>query len=74
MQLLAEGLPNKIIATRLHITEHTAKFHVSAILTKLGAASRTEAVTTRRPPWPARAVMQPVRLMMTGNWRNAVSH
>lgn len=46
LQLLAEGLPNKIIATRLHITEHTAKFHVSSILLKLGAASRTEAVTT----------------------------
>ena len=46
LQLLAQGLPNKIIATRLHITEHTAKFHVSSILMKLGAASRTEAVTT----------------------------
>lgn len=46
LQLLAQGLPNKIIAARLHITEHTAKFHVSSILMKLGAASRTEAVTT----------------------------
>jgi DNA-binding NarL/FixJ family response regulator len=45
LQLLAQGLPNKIIANRLHISEHTAKFHVSAIMTKLGAASRTEAVT-----------------------------
>jgi len=45
LQLMAQGLPNKLIANRLHITEHTAKFHVSAILTKLGAASRTEAVT-----------------------------
>jgi two-component system, NarL family, nitrate/nitrite response regulator NarL len=45
LQLMAQGLPNKLIAHRLHITEHTAKFHVSAILTKLGAASRTEAVT-----------------------------
>jgi DNA-binding NarL/FixJ family response regulator len=45
LQLMAEGLPNKLIANRLRITEHTAKFHVSAILTKLGAASRTEAVT-----------------------------
>ncbi|HLV98291.1 MAG TPA: response regulator transcription factor [Ktedonobacterales bacterium] len=45
LQLLAEGLPNKLIATRLHISEHTAKFHVSAIMLKLGAASRTEAVT-----------------------------
>ncbi len=45
LQLLAQGFPNKIIAQRLHISEHTAKFHVSAIMTKLGAASRTEAVT-----------------------------
>src|SRR5690348_14655726 len=45
LQLMAQGLPNKLIAQRLHITEHTAKFHVSAILTKLAAASRTEAVT-----------------------------
>jgi DNA-binding NarL/FixJ family response regulator len=44
LQLLAEGLPNKLIAQRLHITEHTAKFHVSSIMLKLGAASRTEAV------------------------------
>lgn len=46
LQLLAQGFPNKIIALRLHISEHTAKFHVSAIMTKLGAASRTEAVTS----------------------------
>jgi DNA-binding NarL/FixJ family response regulator len=45
LQLLAEGLPNKLIALRLGISEHTAKFHVSAIMTKLGATSRTEAVT-----------------------------
>lgn len=45
LQLMAQGLPNKLIAQRLRITEHTAKFHVSAILTKLAAASRTEAVT-----------------------------
>jgi two-component system nitrate/nitrite response regulator NarL len=42
--LLAEGLPNKTIADRLHISEHTVKFHVNAILSKLGAQSRTEAV------------------------------
>ncbi len=45
LQLLAQGFPNKIIAQRLKISEHTAKFHVSSIMTKLGAASRTEAVT-----------------------------
>ncbi|RIK40470.1 MAG: hypothetical protein DCC55_14995 [Chloroflexi bacterium] len=41
---LAEGLANKEIARRLGISEHTVKFHVNAILGKLGAQSRTEAV------------------------------
>lgn len=44
LQLLAEGLPNKTIARQLDISEHTVKFHVNAILGKLGAQSRTEAV------------------------------
>jgi two-component system nitrate/nitrite response regulator NarL len=44
LRLMAEGLPNKIIAGRLGVSEHTIKFHVNAILGKLGAASRTEAV------------------------------
>jgi two-component system, NarL family, response regulator YdfI len=43
--LIALGLPNKIIAYRLGITLHTAKFHVAQILAKLDATSRTEAVT-----------------------------
>jgi DNA-binding NarL/FixJ family response regulator len=45
LSLLAEGAGNKEIAARLHISEHTAKFHVSSILGKLGAATRTEAVS-----------------------------
>ena len=45
LRLMALGLGNKEIASRLDISEHTAKFHVSSILAKLGAASRTEAVT-----------------------------
>jgi DNA-binding NarL/FixJ family response regulator len=44
LQLLAQGLPNKQIAQRLGISEHTAKFHVNAILGKLGAQSRSEAI------------------------------
>jgi len=44
LELVAEGLSNKLIAARLGISEHTAKFHVNAILTKLGADTRTEAV------------------------------
>ena len=43
LRLLAEGLPNKTIARRLDISEHTVKFHVNAIMGKLGAQSRTEA-------------------------------
>lgn len=45
MRLLALGLPNKAIAIELGISEHTVKFHVGAMLSKLGARSRTEAVT-----------------------------
>ena len=44
LALLAEGLPNKTIAARLDISEHTVKFHVNSILAKLGARSRTDAV------------------------------
>jgi NarL family two-component system response regulator YdfI len=44
LQMLAAGLANKEIAARLNISDHTAKFHVAAILGKLGAATRTEAV------------------------------
>ena len=45
LQLMALGLPNKNIAARLGISLHTVKYHVAAILTKLDASSRTEAVT-----------------------------
>jgi DNA-binding NarL/FixJ family response regulator len=44
LQLVAEGLPNKLIANRLGISEHTVKFHITSILSKLDASSRTEAV------------------------------
>jgi DNA-binding NarL/FixJ family response regulator len=44
LQLLARGLANKQIAVSLGISEHTVKFHVSSIYTKLGATNRTEAV------------------------------
>jgi DNA-binding NarL/FixJ family response regulator len=42
---MADGASNKAIARRLGISFHTAKFHVAAILAKLNADSRTEAVT-----------------------------
>ena len=45
LEMLSRGLPNKLIARRLSISEHTVKFHVSSIYTKLGASSRTDAVS-----------------------------
>jgi DNA-binding NarL/FixJ family response regulator len=45
LRLLAEGLPSKTIAARLGLSEHTVKFHIGSLLAKLGASSRTEAVT-----------------------------
>ncbi|MDQ3922437.1 MAG: response regulator transcription factor [Actinomycetota bacterium] len=44
LELLGRGLSNKMIAKELHISEHTVKFHISSIYTKLGVASRTEAI------------------------------
>ena len=44
LELLAEGLPNKLIAERLGISDQTVKFHVGSISGKLGAANRTDAV------------------------------
>jgi DNA-binding NarL/FixJ family response regulator len=46
LQMLAEGLPNKSIAYNLGISEHTVKFHISSIFSKMGVSSRTEAVTS----------------------------
>jgi DNA-binding NarL/FixJ family response regulator len=45
LQMLAAGLANKEIAARLSISDHTVKFHVASILGKLGASTRTEAVS-----------------------------
>ena len=45
LELVSQGLSNKLIARRLQISEHTVKFHISSITTKLGAASRTDAVS-----------------------------
>lgn len=44
LQLLARGMTNAEIGSRLEVSEHTAKFHVGAVLGKLGARSRAEAV------------------------------
>jgi DNA-binding NarL/FixJ family response regulator len=45
LRMLAEGLGNREMASRLGISDHTVKFHISSILDKLGASTRTEAVT-----------------------------
>lgn len=44
LRLLADGLANKEISFRLGISEHTVKFHVNSILTRMDAATRAEAV------------------------------
>jgi DNA-binding CsgD family transcriptional regulator len=44
LALLAEGASNKLIARRLGISAHTAKYHVASLLEKLDAVSRTDAV------------------------------
>lgn len=43
VQLIANGLSNKLIADALRISSHTAKFHVANVCHKLGAGTRTEA-------------------------------
>lgn len=45
LELVSQGLSNKLIARRLQISEHTVKFHISSISAKLGASSRTDAVS-----------------------------
>lgn len=45
LRWMARGRTNKQLAVQLNISEHTAKFHVSSVLAKLGAQTRTEAVT-----------------------------
>ncbi len=45
LALLAEGASNKVIARRLGISVHTAKFHVASLVDKLDAIGRTDAVT-----------------------------
>ncbi len=44
LELVSQGLPNKAIASRLRLSDHTVKFHLSSIFGKLGASTRTEAV------------------------------
>lgn len=45
LRMIADGESNKVIAWKLGISDHTVKFHVTSILNKLNAGSRTEAVT-----------------------------
>lgn len=44
LELVSQGLSNKLIARQLQISEHTVKFHISSIAAKLGATSRTDSV------------------------------
>jgi DNA-binding NarL/FixJ family response regulator len=45
LELLAQGLPNRLIAGELHISEHTVKFHISSLYAKLDVNNRAEAVS-----------------------------
>ena len=45
LELLSQGQSNKMIARRLNISEHTVKFHISSLYTKLGTSNRAEAVS-----------------------------
>jgi len=45
LELISQGLSNKLIARELQVSEHTVKFHISSIFVKLGASSRTEAIS-----------------------------
>lgn len=45
LELLGQGLSNKLIARELHLSEHTIKFHVSSLYAKLGVSNRAEAVS-----------------------------
>jgi len=45
LDLLGHGLSNKLIGRELHISEHTVKFHISSLYTKLGVNNRAEAVS-----------------------------
>ena len=45
LDLLGRGLSNKMIARELHISEHTVKFHISSLYSKLGVSNRAEAVS-----------------------------
>jgi ATP/maltotriose-dependent transcriptional regulator MalT len=44
LALVADGLPNRDVAARLGISDHTVKFHLASIFGKLGVSTRTEAV------------------------------
>jgi DNA-binding NarL/FixJ family response regulator len=46
LELLARGLPNRLIAVELHISEHTVKFHLSSLYAKLEVNNRAEAVSS----------------------------
>lgn len=49
LRLLSQGLTNKAIARALQVSDNTVKFHLKNIFTKLGVASRADAVRALHP-------------------------
>ena len=45
LELLSQGFSNRLIASELHISEHTVKFHISSLYAKLAVNNRAEAVS-----------------------------
>ncbi len=48
LTLLTEGLPNRLLARRLFVSENTVKWHLKRIYEKLGVSSRAHAVAVAR--------------------------
>ena len=71
LELLRSGASNAQIAERLGVTERTAKFHVSEILSKLGVGSREEAaglaLSERRPWWLRASIWAKIGLAATAS-------
>ena len=75
LALLAEGLPNKLICRRLHISTGTVKTHISSILRAMGVSSRLQAVLcARRHGLLSDGAMQPNRTLRARTRPTGATH